>query len=587
MGARIILFFLLFSYAHSGHSQIFKRNNPSKNSEIQEQAKDDIFALTSTEQFPYADKFHAAVREKLMGNLGLSKQLFQECLSENSTNDAVYYGLAEIAKEQRQNSIALDYLKKAHELDPNNIYYTSEIAFLLFEKAEFEEAVTYFEQLVTAEPRHSEWQYGYAQALIYSKDYNKAITVLEVIEDLMGIIPDLSMIKIDLYRETKQNNRVEPELLKLKQAFPDNLEILKTVIGYYENEGNEGKAFELLQELVEKEPENGVAHFILANKFYEQKEIDKYLNSLSFVVQSPEVDLQDKLVITQPLYELSDSQEEKVITIMDRFSNTHSDHPAVLSMFGDILVNANQTKRALIYYRQSLNYNKNEVKLWTNILAFESAFKEYKSLYEDAQKAMTFFPTLPFIYYAAAEGAMYAGELDEALSYLELGAIYLLDDQAQIAKFDMRKGEILYKKGENKAARSLFEKALGKAPNEAIIISSFSYHLATYEKDYKAAEKMMIPLLNESSIGARVYYVMSFIYILQKEYEKAIRLLETGIEEQNHTAELYDLLGDAYFFQGEKEIALEKWNTAIEKESRNKLLPQKIEEFHYYAPTYF
>jgi tetratricopeptide (TPR) repeat protein len=587
MNTRVLLIFFIFTGIQFGHSQFFKRNDPSKNSDIQEQAKDDVFALTSTEQFPYADKFHEAVREKLTGNLNRSKELFQECLSENPNNDAVYYGLAEIAKEQRQNSIALEYLKKANQLDPNNIHYTSQIAFLLFEKAEFEEAVTYFEQLVAAEPRHSEWQYGYAQALIYSKDYIKAIAVLEVIEDLMGIIPDLSMIKIDLYRETKQDERVEPELLKIKHAFPNNLEILKTVIGYYENEGNEVKAIELLQELVEKEPENGIAHFILAKKYFEEKEIEKYLNSLLYVVQSTDVELQDQLMLTQPLYELSDSHEQQVITIMDHFAKTHSDQPAVLSMFGDILVNVKQTKRALSFYRASLNYNQNEVKLWTNILAFESAFKEYKALYEDAEKAMTLFPTLPFIYYSAAEGAMYAGDLDEALSYLELGAIYLLDDQVQIAKFDMRKGEILFKKGKNKEARTLFENALEKAPNEGVILSSFAYHLAAYQKEYKTAEKMMVTLLNEPSAGARVYYVLSYIYIQQKEHDKAIRLLETGIEEQNYTAELYDLLGDAYFFKGAIDTAIEKWKTAIQKESRNKVLPQKIEELNYYAPKYY
>ncbi len=583
----LLLLFSCLIFFEGAYAQLFKRNQESKEEQILEESRDDLFALLSTEQFPYIEKFHLAVREKLSGNLSEAKKLFEECKAEYPHNDAVYFGLAEIAKRQKQKSLALEYMENAHELDPENIHYVQELAMLLFEKAEFQKASDFFEILVREEPRHAEWQYAYAQCLIYNKEYEQALERFQIIEDLMGIVPELTMIKIDLLQETNRTDEVENELLQLKKAFPNNLEILKTVIGYYEEQEETEKAIALIKELVKKEPENGVAHFILANQAIELNEISDYLNSLKIVVGSEDLDVRDKVRITQPLYEITEGNEEAIIEIMETFSLTHDKEAVVLSMFGDLLVQLKQSKRALDFYRASLAYNKNRVELWTNILAFQSAYKEYAALYEDAKEAIDYFPTIPFIYYAAAEGAMYAGKLEDAMDYLEIGEIYLIDDVGQLARYAMRKGEILYRQGENKKAKAKFDEALTKAPNEEIIINSFAYHLARFDKDYKKAEQLLLPLLDNELVGSKVIYSLGFVYLKQKNYDKAITLLEEALEKQSYTAEIHDLLGDIYVVNKDIDKALHHWKKAKEEESRNTVIPQKIEDKKFYAPNYF
>ncbi len=57
-----------------------RKKKNTKEEELKTEAISDLPALRSEEQFPYVEKFHQAVREKLAGNLKESKKLFLECL---------------------------------------------------------------------------------------------------------------------------------------------------------------------------------------------------------------------------------------------------------------------------------------------------------------------------------------------------------------------------------------------------------------------------------------------------------------------------------------------------------------------------
>lgn len=567
-------------------AQIWRKNKDKKEEQIKEGAIDGVAALPVEEHFPYIDKFHLAVREKIAGNLIEAKKLFKECIGIYPHDDAVYFALGAISMEQKLKSEALDYFLKAKEVDPNNIHYTEKIAFLHLDKTNFEEAVKYLEILVKKEPRQVNWRYAYGQAQVYTRDYEGALNTFNKFQDQMGPIPEVTMIKIDLYRALGREDEIEEELLLLKKAFPNDLEVLKNVIGFYEEQGEQEKAIALIEELVTREPENGVAHFILANNYLEKGEMQSYFKSLEVVARSRDIEIKDKLLLGQPIFELESTYDSLVYKITLALTEVHGEEGKILALHGEVLSNLGRSKEALEFYRASVKADPNAFRLWTNLLAFESAYKEYNALYEDAQEALALFPSLPFLYFAAAEGALYLERYDEALDFLEMGELYIIEDQEQSAKYAMRYGEIYFRKGDSKKGVAQFEKALDLADQNSIK-ERYAFHLALSESNIKKAVALAEELVTETTNKSSTFYYLGFVFMKNKAWDKAEHYLKEGIEKTAYKAELRDLLGDVYIKQGKVNEAVKSWEKAKKEHSRNKNIDKKIEEQKYYAPTYF
>lgn len=562
-----------------------QRKDKNMEESLQQQGMDDIEALSSKD-FPYIERFHEAVREKMAGNLEASRKLYKECLKENPDDDAVYFGLGEIAREQNMKSEALEYFQKASKIDPNNIFYTQELAYIQYEKADFEEAVENFKKLTEHEPRNVDWLYGYAQVLIYSKKYEEAITTFSKLQDQVGVVPEIMIMKADLYQELKQDDKAEETLLLLKKEFPQNVEVLKTVIGFYEDRGDQEKAIQLIKELVENEPENGVAQFILAQEYIRNENREGFLEALPSIIASPEVQVPEKMQLLKHMYTLPNLDDAMVLELSKSLAETHENSAESLTFRAEVLSQMGQTKEALKFFREAIKNNSSEFRLWTSVLAFESAHKDYQALYEDAQEAMSYFPTLPFVYYAAAEGALFTDKPDEAMEFLAAGELYILDDETQKARFAMRKGQIYFYQNNMKEGMEQFAKATNIDPDAAVIKINYALALANKGKNLTKA-KSLLSVVESKEQGANFYYALGLVQWKSDESKKAISTLETGIAQLDYTAELYDLLGDIYINIDQPTEATKAWEKALKLESRNTLLDKKIKEQTFYAPQYY
>lgn len=580
-----LIFLFTIGFQSDFHAQK-KRKGKSAEQILQDQGKDDL-TVFSQQDYPYLEKFHDAIVLKFSGNIAEAKRLLKVCLAEKPTDDAVLFALGEISISQSLGSEALEYFLAAQKIDPQNRHYTQELAYLQFEKADFKSAASNFKQLVQWEPRHVEWIYAYGQTLLYNQDYEGAIKAFNQMQDQIGPIPEVTMIKVDLYRDLGKPELIEQELLELKKAFPEDIDILKAVIGYYEGEGQEEKAIALIQELVQQDSENGIAHFILTKNAIEKKDYAAFMTSLPAVMTSGDIQLHDKILLIQYFEEIGSVYNAEKIKALDYLVNAHPDEARAHAMRAEVHNSQGKTREAISSYRKALEKNNAEFRLWTSVLAIESAYKEYNALYEDATEAISLFPSLPFVYFAAAEGAFQLNNLDEATDLLNQGELFIIDDATQTARYAMRRGEIAFANGNTKDGITQFEKSLEFDGESILINSTYAYSLAQAEMQLDKAEKLLKPFIREDQTHTTFINALAHVYLKQKEFSKAIALLESAVQKVDYKAEITDLLGDAYFLNGNTEKAVLTWKIAQEQESRNTMITKKINEKTYYAPRYY
>tara|TARA_B100000508_G_scaffold141097_1_gene147006 strand:+ start:97845 stop:99533 length:1689 start_codon:yes stop_codon:yes gene_type:complete len=555
-----------------------------KEEALKEQSLDDVEALSSKD-FPYIEKFHNAVREKLSGNLDEAKSLFESCLKEKDNDDAVHFGLAEIAKEQKRFKSAQHHFERAYQLDKSNIVYLQELAYITYEQGRFEESAKYYEKLVEDQPRNVDWIYGYSQVLIYNRQYEAAANMLEKLQDQVGIVPEIMMMKSDLYQEVDQLDKAENTLLDFYNEYPSNKKALNALLDFYEKYEMQDKAKSMVQRVAQSQPDNMLIQMELATIYANAGEQEKLMNTIRPIIKSDEVEMTDKIYQIEQL--LSKFQVEKTVllSLTEELVKSDENDPGASLLHAEVLTQNSKSKEALPFYRRALEQSGDQYEIWTTVLGFESMYKDYEALYDDGQKALTLFPNMPFIYYAAAEGAVYTGQPEEALDILAAGEIYLIDNIEQKARFEKMKAEAYFKMKEFKKGIKHFEVALSINP-EAQIRLKYASCLAAAQIAESIAEEQLSEI-EESNKNVTYYLAKSQLEINNKDFSAAEKTIRTGINKGAYQAELYDRLGDVLFYQDEKDKAIESWNKASDLGSRNKSIDQKIKEVKLYAPKYY
>lgn len=573
----IILFLGCFSIAVSQ-----KKENDIES--FTEQAKDDAKALTE-KKYDYLDKFHKAIREKISNNNTEAMKIFKECLVIRPADDAANYALAEIAREEKNTSLSLKYYQKAYQIDPNNITYLKRLAEMHYSMGSFKKAAPLFKKLCESDPRNPDYRFAYSKVLIYTKSYPKAIKELDDLQEQIGVMPQLKLMEVDLYTEVKEYSKAEEVLMQLKDMFPADNNVLKAIVRFYNKRGNKEKASDALKELLKIDPNNGMAQFILAKNYLANDNIKQFVELAPRILQNSNVIVKNKLIILKALKQIKGDKDQTVQRSVQMLYKNYPENATIALNYGRFLIANHHSKEALKVFRKALILHKNDFNLWSQVLLFEEDYMEWQALYKDGNTALGLFPSMPFIYYQVAKGALYTGHPEEAKQILAGGEIYLIDDDSnQAAKFSMRKGEIYFYEKHYKKGIIAFEKALSLSDAPEIKIS---YALALAKVNIATDVALdLLDKVKKEQRNSHFYRASALILLNQNKFNEGINLLEIGINNVFNNAELYDLLGDFYCKNKQLNKALEAWEIAKKLGSRNKELPNKIQNKQYYAPIY-
>lgn len=571
-----IAFLVLLGWGHSFAQQTL-------GDRLKSEGKEDVHSLSSAD-YPYIDQFHNGVREMLAGNDDEAKKWFQKCLSVRQNDDAVYYALAEIARKKKNTINALDLYQKAYTLDATNSTYLKNLAELYFDKGDYEKAAPLFRQLCKHDPRNPDYRFGYSKTLIYLKLYKEAINQLNQLQELTGVVPQLQLMEADLYSELKEYDKQEALLLRLKSNYSDNKKVLNALIRFYDKQGDEEKAYTILEDLLKNNPTNGMAQIILAKDYLKQENIKAFLQLAPKLFQNKNVSIDHKLFFLKRYKGLKGPTSPETQKIIEQLYAENADNATVALDYGRLLIAQHNSTKALEVFRKAIQAHKSDYSLWSQVLLFEEDYWDYEALYKDGNAALDLFPSMPFIYYEASKGALATGHPQEAQQILDAGEMYLVDDNKEAAKFSMRKGEIYFSLANYKKGIVAFEKGLSLS-DAALIKVTYATNLAKYKIAPDVAGQLLAKVSNKDK-NRDFYRASAMLLINKNKWEAAADILTEGIDNVFNNAELYDLLGDCYSQINEPAKALAAWKKAKEFASKNKNIDKKIKEGKYYAPKY-
>jgi tetratricopeptide (TPR) repeat protein len=540
----------------------------------------------SAAEFPYIESFHEGVRLKLRGQYNEAITAFEKCLQWKTDQDAVYYALSELYLLKNEPQRSAEYIQKAAALDPKNKWYVQEMAYMNFERGNFPEAIKHFEKLVKLEPQNVEWLYGYAESLSKGGKTAEAIKALDRTEEQVGVQPELSIQKFRLYVEAKQVEKGISEIQKALKVYPEEPQLLGTLVDYYFQTKQEAKAIELLEKMVKASPENGRAHLALADVYRQQGKMKDAYRELKAAFLSDDVDIDTKMKILISFQEMNYKIEPEIYELVDIMVTKYPTEAKAHSIHGDYLNEAGKTGEALKAYKEALKFDKKEYPIWKQVLIMEYEVANFEDLYQDSKTCLEYFPSIPTVYLLNGIGANQTRRFNEAISSLEAGKELIFNDVPLQAEMYGQIGEAQFGLLKIQDGKASFEKALQLDPSSMLLKNNSAYQLALSKTDLTKAEELInVVIKNEGNVG-QFLDTKGWIFFQMGKYNEAVRVLEEAYHIQPSDKFIVEHLGDAHAKNGNSSSALEYWKRALELGSENKVLKKKIEKKEYYDPIF-
>lgn len=540
----------------------------------------------SAANYPYIEKFHEGVRLKARGQINEAIAQFEQCLLIKQDDDAVYYALSELYLMKNDQLKSAEYIQQAAKLDPNNIWYTQEMAYMSFERGNFQEAVKNFEKLVKYEPRNVEWLYGYAECLVKVGKTVEAIKALDKTEDQVGKHPELSIQKFKLYVEIKQVDKGIQEIEAARKQFPDDPQLLATLVDYYFQNGNETKAIAMLEELVKASPENGRAHLALADVYRQQGKQAKAYEQLKMAFQCEDVDIDTKMKILINIHEASFKIDPEVYDLVDLMVTQYPEEAKAHSIRGDYMLRAAKETEALKSYKEALKFDKSQYPIWNQVMIMEYQNGNYADLFDDSKVCLEYFPTIPTVYLLNGVSAVQLKKYEEAIAVLEAGKELVVNDKSLESEIYGQLGEAYFGLKNTISGKENYEKALKIDSKSSLIKNNYAYRLALAKVDLDRAALLIDEVLKEDGEVAHFVDTKGFILFQQGKYSDALILFEKAYKLKPSDKIIVEHMGDGNVKAGDKDKAVEFWRKAKELGSTNKNLDKKIEKKEYYEPIY-
>lgn len=531
--------------------------------------------------------YSEALKQRMLGNKQNAVQLLSSCLEIDPKSSAAMYELAEIHASNNDFTSATLLLEKAISLNPGNIWYKQLLAQIYQQTRKFDEAAAIFNELLKNDPENLEYMYSKAMMLSSAQKYPEAIEAFRQLETKTGINDQISVEIQELYLQNKQPEKAIQEIEKLIQSNPAEPRYYGLLADLYQTQGDTENALKNYNKILEIDPESGFVHFSLANYYLQNSEFDKSFEELVKGFESKNVELQTKLQMYMMLVsdreqsKLTDEREEKLINIL---VNTHPGEAMVYTVQADYLLRKEKLTEGRDALLKAIDTGNKDFMLWERLMFIDNDLQDWAALEKHSKQATEMYPNQPNSYLLNGVASIQLEKYDNAISVLDEGYDFIVDNQPLKGQFLMLKGEAVYKKGNMEEAFKLFDRSLELYPDNFVGLNNYAYYLSLVNRDLDKAERMSAKVI--AQFPDNETYLDTYAWVLFKKgnYPLAKFYMETALKNggENNPVML-EHYGDILFMLDKLSEAKQYWEKAKDNGGTSEVLKRKIREQKYIA----
>lgn len=425
-------------------------------------AQDDLGNVTDE----FQEYFFEALKQKAIENHEKAVKALVHCLALDPSQPVVYLELGKNHNAMEQFTQAAVYLEKARKAVPGNKAVLEELYRSYFLNQDFPAALPVVKELVEIDATFSD---DLANLYLLSEKYEEALLLLDELDEEWGESTFRNNLRHQVYSRT---GNVKGQIEDLRKRLLENPEEEKNylnLIFVYSEEGEEEKAFDTAQRLLEIKPDSELVHLALYKFYLNNGETGKAVNSMKIVSRSDQIDMLTKYqALNDFLMFVSEnpSLEKDLVEIVEIFSQEENNNK-VYRELGTYFLEKGQVEQALDYFERALEVEDSNFDLFKNALLLQLDFGKYQEAAVLGKNAIERFPSQPLLYLLYASALNHMESYEEAADILNFGLDFVIDDVEMQANF-YRQLAVTYRGLNNTEKAVEFEQKAAQLQNNKI-----------------------------------------------------------------------------------------------------------------------
>lgn len=522
-----------------------------------------------------------ATGAKVSGDLYSADSLFKKCLEINPKSGVANFELSGIYLNLNQPQKALEYANNAVAIAPDNEWYVANLALAYKENGNHKKSAETFSKLIGIQPDKISYLFSLTEELLNGRKYQKALKVLNKIEEKIGISEDLSIQKHQIYVFLKDKKNAINELRKFVAFSPENIRGLGLLAEYYQNINKPKESKHLLEKMMFIDSSNGLVRLSLFQYYYKNGEIIKAYDELLYVMESIEVEnnLRKQMLLQISYEEKSPFNINQICRLAESYLKSDFQSSEVLLLLGDLKMHQRKEDTACFYIRESLKINPLPFEAWTQLISSTLSRNKMEATIKDTKNAIESHPNQPFLYLALGIALNQKNKFENAIEYLEKGKELVFNNSFLESDFAKQIGDSYYGIKKLKIAFDYYEMSLALNSENINLLNNYSYYLALEKVNLDRAKELILKVIDKFPDNSTYNDTYGWVMFQREEYEEAEQILFNAvIKDGGKSGEILEHYGDVLFKLDKKKKAITFWGKAKATGEYSKELIQKINE---------
>ena len=387
------------------------------------QINPDEIALVENE---VENNFYEALKQRGIENYDKAIVAIQKCIEKDNTNPVFYHELGKNHLDLKQYLEAENAFKKAIELNSNERWYLNSLYDVYYQTKDFLKSIPVVQKLISFDPNMSE---DLVSLYMYTNQHDKALNLLNEMESTSVLSQSMEYYKLKIQ---SSNAYSKPEVKELENLIRKNPKVEQNYIDLmmlYSTSNQEEKAFEVAKELAKEIPNSDWAHVSLFKFYLVNNEVSNAKKSMFKVFKNKNIDLRIKhrilnefLIVTINTNEHDKDLEEAV----SYFANDNIIN--VPKEIGKFFYNKKEYLKTELYLKKGIQNEPNDIESVLLLLEVESTLEKFEEVKKTATNYIDLFPTFSKLYFYAGLANYKLNNSKAAISQLEMGLEFIIED---------------------------------------------------------------------------------------------------------------------------------------------------------------
>lgn len=407
------------------------------------------------------------------------------------------------------------------------------------------------ENLLTVEERRK-FDYFFLEA-VRLKEKGEMDAAFEMYNHCLEIDPQSAVTLFELgklYMYLGQPTKGESLLCKAMDSEPGNYWYKETLAGYYQGKGENGKAIEVIEEMVEKFPSRLEPLMALVDLYGRTEDYQKVIHTLDRLEQ---LDGKSEQISMEKfrMYLAMDNQEQAFAEI-ENLAKEYPYEMRYLTMLGDVYMENGKDEEAYATYQKVLTEEPGYAPAMLSMASYYEK-KGLDSLYRSQLDSLLLSQKVESgTKVNVMRQLILRSERGDKDSTQIVGLFHaMLEQRQENADVAMLAAQYLLSKRMDEEAKPMLWKVLDVDPeNKPARLQLLSFAIS--KEDLDEVIRICAPAVEYMPESLEFYYYWGIAHYQKKEHDEALEVFRKGVRQvdadsdKNMVSDFYSIMGDLY-----------------------------------------